>query len=92
MAKGYRPVGRDQPFLLPPDMREWLAEDHPVWLVIRVVDDHLDTSVFHARRKTGGRGTAGYDLDMLVAVLVWAYAHGVRSSREMAAIGSSYRV
>ena len=83
MAKGYRPVGRDQPFLLPPDMREWLPADHPVWLVIRVVDDHLDTSAFHARRKTGGPGAAGYDPDMLVTVLVWAYAHGVRSSREI---------
>jgi transposase len=83
MAKGYRPVDRDQPFLVPPDMREWLPEDHPVWLVIRVVADHLDTSAFHARRETGGPGTAGYDPDMLVTVLVWAYAHGVRSSREI---------
>ena len=83
MAKRYRPVDRDQPFLFPPDMREWLAEDHPVWLVIRVVEDHMDTSAFHAGRKTGGAGTAGYDPDMLVTVLVWAYAHGVRSSREM---------
>ena len=92
MAKGYRPVDRDQPFLFPPDMREWLPVDHPVWLVIGVVGEHLDTSAFHARRRTGGAGTAGYDPDMLVTVLVWAYAHGVRSSREMAAIGSSYRV
>ena len=38
MAKGYRPVDRDQPFLLPPDMREWLPADHPVWLVIEAVD------------------------------------------------------
>jgi len=83
MAKGYRPVDRDQGFLLPPDMREWLGGDHPVWLVIRVVEEHLDTSGFHARRKTGGAGTAGYDPDMLVTVLVWAYAHGVRSSREI---------
>ncbi len=83
MAKGYRPVDRDQGFLLPPDMREWLGGDHPVWLVIRVVEEHLDTSAFHARRKTGGAGTAGYDPDMLVMVLVWAYAHGVRSSREI---------
>jgi transposase len=83
MAKWYRPVDRDQPFLLPPDMREWLPEDHPVWLVITVVADHLDTSAFHARRKTGGAGTAGYDPDMLVTVLVWAYAHGVTSSRDM---------
>jgi len=83
MAKKYRPVDRDQGFLLPPDMREWLGEDHPVWLVIRVVEEHLDTSAFHARRKTGGAGTAGYDPDMLVTVLVWAYAHEVRSSREI---------
>ena len=83
MAKGYRPVDRDQPFLFPPDMREWLPADHPVWLMIRVVEGHLDTSAFHVRRKTGGAGTAGYDPDMLVTVLVWAYAHGVTSSREI---------
>ena len=83
MAKGYRPVDRDQPFLFPPDMREWLPPDDPVWLVIRVVEGHMDTSAFHARRRTGGPGTAGYDPDMLVTVLVWAYAHGVTSSRDM---------
>jgi transposase len=83
MAKGYRPVDRDQAFLFPPDMREWLPAGHPVHLVIAVVDDHLDTSAFHARRRTGGAGTAGYDPDMLVTVLVWAYAHGVTSSRRM---------
>jgi transposase len=83
MAKGYRPVDRDQAFLFPPDMREWLPAGHPVWLVIAVVAGHLDTSAFHARRKTGGAGTAGYDPDMLATVLVWAYAHGVTSSREI---------
>ena len=83
MAKGYRPVDRDQVFLFPPDMREWLPRDHPVHLVIAVVEDHLDTSAFHAGRKTGGAGAAGYDPDMLVAVLVWAYAHEVTSSRRM---------
>jgi transposase len=83
MAKRYRPVVRDQPFLFPPDMREWLPPDHPVWLVISVVDEHLDTSAFHAGRKTGGAGAAGYDPDMLVTVLVWAYAQQVTSSRRM---------
>src|SRR6266851_2637193 len=83
MAKRYRPVRRDQPFLFPPDMREWLAEDHPVWLVITAVEDHMDTRAFHAGRNTGGAGTAGYDPDMLVTVLVWAYAHQVTSSRRI---------
>lgn len=83
MAKGYRRVDRDQVFLFPPDMREWLPGDHPVHLVIAAVEDHLDTSAFHAGRKTGGAGAAGYDPDMLVIVLVWAYAHEVTSSRRM---------
>ena len=85
MAKGYRPVLRDQPFLFPPDMREWLPADHPVHLVIRAVE-RMDTSAFHARRRTGGPGAAGYDPDMLVMLLVWAYAQGVASSRRMEAL------
>jgi len=82
MAKGYRPVIRDQGFLLPPDMRDWLPEGHPVWLVIEAVGQ-LDTSAFHARRKAGGAGAAGYDPDMLVTLLVWAYANRVTSSRRV---------
>jgi transposase len=83
MAKRYRPVARDQAFLLPPDMREWLPESHPVWLVIEVVDRHLDTSAVHATRRAGGAGAAGYDPDMLTALLVWAYANRVTSSRRI---------
>ena len=82
MAKGYRPVDRDQAFLLPPDMREWLPAGHPVWLVIEAVR-LLDTSAFHARRRTGGAGAAGYDPDMLVTLLIWAYANGITSSRRI---------
>src|SRR5258707_12073766 len=59
MAKRYRLVNRDQPYLFPPSMREWLPPGHPVWLVITAVDDHLDTSAFHAGRKTGGAGPGG---------------------------------
>ena len=83
MAKGYRPVARDQQFLLPPDMREWLPADHPVWLVIDVVAGHLDTSAFHAARRLGGAGAAGFDPDMLVTLLAWAYANRVTSSRRI---------
>ncbi|MGW3985371.1 hypothetical protein [Streptomyces mirabilis] len=44
MAKGFRPVDRDQQFLLPVDMREWLPDDHVVWVLLEVVD-HLDLSL-----------------------------------------------
>jgi len=82
MAKSYRRVDRDQAFLLPPDMREWLPEGHPVFVVIEALE-RMDTSAFHALRRTGGAGAAGYDPDMLLAVLVWAYAHRETSSRRM---------
>lgn len=36
-------------FLRPSDMRSWLAADYPVWLVIEVVERHLDTSALHGR-------------------------------------------
>jgi len=82
MARSYRPVIRDQEFLLPPNMADWLAEDHLVWFVLDVVDQ-LDTSSFHARRRTGGVGRRGYDPDMLLALLIYAYAVGERSSRRI---------
>jgi transposase len=86
MAKRYRPVPRNQPFLLPPDMRDWLSADHPVFLVIEAVEHHLDTSAVHATRRAGRAGAAGYDPDMLTGLLVWAYANRVTSSRRIEAL------
>jgi transposase len=75
-------VVRDQEFLLPPNMADWLPEDHLVWFVLDVVD-RLDTVRFHAGRRTGGVGRQGYDPDMLLALLIYAYAVGERSSRRI---------
>ncbi len=63
-------------------MLEWLPADHPVWLVIRAAGEQMDTSAFHAWRKTGGRAPRVMTRTCLW-VLMWAYAHGVRSSRDM---------
>lgn len=82
MARSYRPVVRDQEFLLPPNMADWLAGDHLVWFVLDVVKQ-LDTSALHAARRTGGVGRAGYDPDMLLALMIYAYATGQRSSRRI---------
>lgn len=82
MANSYRPVDRDQQFLLPEDMGRWLGEDHLVWLVIDVVDQ-LDTSAFHRGRVQSGAGRRAYDPDMLLALLMYAYASGERSSRRI---------
>jgi transposase len=82
VAKSYRPVVRDQPFLLPPDMREWLPADHVVWFLLETVEA-LDTAAFHTHRRVGGVGAASYDPDMLLALLIYAYCQGVRSSRQI---------
>ncbi len=82
MAKGYRPVLRDQPFLLPVDMRDWLPPDHLVWFVLDVVDQ-VDTSAFRRRKVKAASGRAGFDPDMLLALLLYGYCRGVRSSRQL---------
>lgn len=68
--------------MLPPDMREWLAPDHLVWFVISVVEE-LDLALFEVRSRLGGAGRAGFDPRMLLTVLVYAYAVGERSSRQI---------
>lgn len=82
MAGSYLSPDRDQVFLLPPDMRDWLPEDHVVWFVLDVVD-RLDTSVLHARHRRGGPGRRAYDPDMMLALLLYAYAMSQRSSRQI---------
>jgi transposase len=84
MAFGYRAVDRDQPFLLPPDMRDWLPAGHLAWFVIDAVAV-LDLSRFEARCTPRGSaaGRAAYDPAMLLALLFYAYARGVRSSRKI---------
>jgi transposase len=82
MAKGYRPLLRDQVFLLPPDMREWLPADQLVWFLLDTIET-LDTTEFDRCRRRGGVGAAGYDPRMLLGLLVYAYCRGVRSSRQI---------
>lgn len=82
MARDFRAVDRDQPMLLPPDLRDWLPSDHLAWLVLEVVQG-LDLSAIESRFKRGGTGRQAYDPAMLTALLVYAYCHGVRSSRRI---------
>ena len=82
MAKAYRPVLRNQVFLLPPDMRDWLPADHLVWFLLETIEV-LDTSEFERRRRRGGAGAAGYDPRMLLGLLNFAYCRGIRSSRQI---------
>jgi transposase len=80
MARNFLSCDRDQALLLPSSLREWLADDHLAWFVLEVVDE-LDLATFYGASRDDGHGRAAHDPAMMVALLVYAYAIGVRSSR-----------
>jgi transposase len=82
LASDFLPCDRDQSFLLPPDLRDWLPADHLAWFVLDVVDQ-LDLGPFLASYRADGHGRAAYDPRTLLAVLLYGYCTGVRSSRQL---------
>jgi transposase len=82
MPKGYRPYLPDQDFLLPPSLREWLAEEHLAYFVSDVVDQ-LDLSAMHAVYGEEKRGQPPYDPRLMTKLLVYGYCTGVFSSRRI---------
>jgi len=82
MPKGYRTYLPEQDLLLPPSLREWLAEDHLVYFVSDVVDQ-LDLSAVHAGYEKEKRGQPPYDPRLMTKLLVYGYCTGVFSSRRI---------
>jgi transposase len=80
VAQNFLPCDREQELLLPPSLREWLPEDHLAWFVLDAVGE-LDLEAFYASYRRDGWGAAAHDPAMMVALLVYAYAIGERSSR-----------
>jgi transposase len=82
MAYNFRACDRDQAFLLPPDLRDWLPSDHLAWFILDVVDQ-LDLGPFLKAYRADGHGRAAYQPRMLLAVLLYGYCTGTRSSRQI---------
>jgi transposase len=74
-----RPYNQDQVFLLPPSLDEWVRADHPARVFSEIID-RLDNSQF---REPKDEGRPAYHSAMLLKVLLWGYATGVRSSRKI---------
>ena len=71
---------REQGFLLPPDVRGWLPADHLAWFVIDAVAE-MDLAAFYAAYRVDGHGRAAYEPSLMVALVLYAFATGQRSSR-----------
>ncbi len=82
MAYNFLRGDRDQPFLLPPDLRDWLPAGHLAWFILDVVDQ-LDLAPFYRPYRDDGHGHPAYDPKTLLGVLLYAYCIGVRSSQQL---------
>jgi transposase len=80
MAQNFLSCDREQELLLPPSLRDWLGEDHVVWFVLDVVET-VDLSEFYGAYRADGHGRAAHDPAMMVALMLYSYACGERSSR-----------
>ena len=80
MVQNFIGCDRDQSFLLPPDVRDWLPDGHLAWFVLEAVAG-MDLSEFYGAYRRDGVGRRAYDPAMVVAVLLYGYSRGVRSAR-----------
>ena len=71
---------RDQVFLLPPDLRDWIPEDDLAHFVIEAVE-RVEMSAFKVNHR--GTGSAQYHPRMMLALLIYCYANGIFSSRRI---------
>jgi transposase len=82
MAKTYRSYLPEQDLLLPPSLREWLPDDHLVYLVSDMVDQ-LNLSAIESVYEEDDRGQPPYHPRMMTKILLYGYCVGVFSSRKI---------
>jgi transposase len=80
MPQNFLECDREQSFLMPPDPRDWLPEGHLAWFMLESVKQ-LDLALFYAAYRQDGWGRAAFEPEMMVSLLLYAYARGERSSR-----------
>ncbi|MHB1951995.1 MAG: transposase [Acidiferrobacteraceae bacterium] len=83
MSYSYAACDRDQLFLLPPSMWDWLPEGHLALFLIDAVE-LIDTTAFDEAHPNEGAGRPAYDPDMMLVLLFYSYCLGMRSSRQIA--------
>ena len=80
-----RYMNRDQGMLMPPDLDEWVAQDHPVRFVAAFVDelDRADWEALEIDPDGAAIGSPAYAPRVLLAAWLYGFMSGVRSSRRL---------
>jgi transposase len=76
----YMPFDRDQPFLLPPDLKDWLPEDDVAHFIVAAVE-RVRLAAFRTNPQAGGKPQ--YHPRLMLALLIYCYANGIFSSRRI---------
>lgn len=84
MNYNFRGGNREQTSLMPPAITDWLPLEHLSWFIIDAVES-MDLAPFYVKYRTNGQGNAAWHPKMMVALLLYAYCHGERSSRKIEA-------
>jgi transposase len=82
MTKTYRDWSTDQAYLFPPSPQDWLPEGDLVYFLLDTVAT-LDLSPIFAHYERELRGQPPFHPRMMVALLLYCYATGTRSSRKI---------
>jgi transposase len=80
MAYNFKECNREQIYLMPPSLQEWLPEKDMAWFIIDVVEQ-MDMSCYYRKYRADGKGQEAYDPSMMIALLLYAYSNGIQSSR-----------
>jgi transposase len=80
MSQNFLSCDRGQSLLMPPSLADWVDDDHLVWTVLGAVEK-MDLTSFYGAYRANGQGRAAYDPEMMVGLLMYAYARGNRSAR-----------
>jgi len=83
MAYNLLKLDREQGYLMPPSLREWIGEGDLAWFILDAVEQ-MDLEEFYAAYRNDGWGAAAYDPATMVGMLLYGYCQGVRSSRRIA--------
>lgn len=68
--------------LMPPSLQDWLPQDHLAWFVLAAVEE-MDLAAFYGAYRGDGVGRPAHDPGVMVALLLYAYSRGQRSSRRI---------
>jgi len=82
--KRYRSWAPNQAYLLPPSPGDWLGEGHLAYFILEVVEELDLSEIADAIHAKDPRGNRPYPPQMMVGLLLYAYAVGTFSSRKIA--------